>query len=483
MRYLLGLLVVLLSLGSTVLGSPAAFARQYSLEDLLSLAHTNNPGLAAGAQATAKVQAQLSEANRSWMPSGEVMSLVAPAPNVECQSLPGVVDPNTGMALDREDYCVRTNITDVSLNFRGVFSRTHLTLVQPLFTFGKISAGRTAALAGLKASQHKEASLRAEVNLNMKKAYYGVKVTQEILDTLMEGLSYLDDAQAQVRKNLDKGTGGITPKDELRLKTVRAELDVRTLEAEQTAVIAKGAIRALIGPDAPPELELAPSDFEPVFVPERPLSHYQEQARESRPEVLALTHLLASKRALADLERRKQYPDLVLLGSATYANASSIDNPQNAFLNDPFNSKSVGLAAAIRMPLDLGVRNARAAQVKAEAQETAFRRQEALGGIYYEVQKAHGQLLEAQKRLAALRRGERAAKSWVTGVNQSFNAGLAEPKEFTDALASWFQFRVRALQAIYDVNIAAATLTRTTGTEVTAAPPEEEDDFEEEAIR
>ena len=107
-----------------------------------------------------------------------------------------------------------------------------------------------------------------------------------------------------------------------------------------------------------------------VFVPERPLSHYQEQARESRPEVLALTHLVASKRALADLERRKQYPDLVLLGSATYANASSIDDPQNAFLNDPFNTTSAGLAAAIRMPLDLGVRNARAAQVRASDMTT-----------------------------------------------------------------------------------------------------------------
>ena len=44
--------------------------------------------------------------------------------------------------------------------------------------------------------------------------------------------------------------------------------------------------------------------------------------------------------ALADLERRKQYPDLVLVGTATYAYASSIDNPRNAFFNDPFNTSA-----------------------------------------------------------------------------------------------------------------------------------------------
>jgi len=51
--------------------------------------------------------------------------------------------------------------------------------------------------------------------------------------------------------------------------------------------------------------------------------------------------MVSAKRALADLEWRRQYPDLVLLGTATYAYASSIDHPSNAFANNPYNTSGV----------------------------------------------------------------------------------------------------------------------------------------------
>jgi outer membrane protein TolC len=198
----------------------------------------------------------------------------------------------------------------------------------------------------------------------------------------------------------------------------------------------------------------------------RPRAYYEDQARIARPEVRALDHLVASKQALADLERRKQYPDLVLMGTAAYAYASSVDNPVNAFANDPFNTLSAGLAAAIRMPLDLGVRNARAARLRAEADETALRRREALAGVAFEVQRAYGELTEALERLQAVRAGERAAKSWITAVTVNFTSGLAETKDFTDALVAFFQFQLHAHQAAFDLNVAAASLSRATGVEV-----------------
>jgi hypothetical protein len=65
--------------------------------------------------------------------------------------------------------------------------------------------------------------------------------------------------------------------------------------------------------------------------------------------------------------------------------------------------------------------------------------------------------------------GERAAKAWITALAQNLAAGLAETKDFADALVAFFQFRVRVLQAAFDFNIAAATMARTTGTEVATA--------------
>src|SRR5213075_2276110 len=101
----------------------AAAARAFTLSELLDMARKSNPGLAAGAQQTAGIEAQLSEARWSKMPSGELLSLLAPAPEILCQ--PDInQDPKSFSKQFREENCVRTNISEASINIKGVFTRT-----------------------------------------------------------------------------------------------------------------------------------------------------------------------------------------------------------------------------------------------------------------------------------------------------------------------------------------------------------------------
>jgi outer membrane protein TolC len=101
--------------------------------------------------------------------------------------------------------------------------------------------------------------------------------------------------------------------------------------------------------------------------------------------------------------------------------------------------------------------------MSAEAAEIGFRRSEALGGIQLEVRKAYGEVREAGERVKAVQKGEKAAKSWISAVAQNLQVGLAESRDFTDALLAYFNMRFRYLQAIYDYNVAVASLTRATG--------------------
>jgi outer membrane protein TolC len=444
-----------------------AVAKAYTLTDLLEMARRSNPGLAAGAQQTQGIQALLSEARSNMLPSGDLVSLIAPAPEIFCDPLDGV-DPRTLSKKYREEHCFRTNVSEANtINIHGVFTRTQLNLVQPVYTFGKISAGVRAARSGIEASRSREEGLVAELELNVRKAYWAVKLAREILDTINEGVPNLDSAQERIQKELSTGKGSATPTDKYRLAVVRADVNTRMSEAQKLSRTAQAGLRALIGPEAPSNLEVDAEPLEAVDVAVRPLPSYEEQARLSRPEVQALNYLVTSKRALADFERRKLFPDLVLIGTAAFAFANTIDNPRNAFANDNFNTLSFGLAAALRMPLDIGVRKARAQRVYAEAEEAYQRRREALGGILFEIQRAHSDLIEAQERHKALQAGERAGKSWVTTVSQNFAAGLAETKDFADALVNFFTFRIRNLQSVYDLNIAVAALSRAVGSDIT----------------
>jgi outer membrane protein TolC len=449
-----------------------ASAKPYKLDELLDLARKGNPGLVAGEKATASIRAQLLEAKRNYYPTGELNSMVAQAPRIRCYNAAGDLDEyncqnTTG---DPSKSAVGTGADSFlsAITPRGVFTRTELKLIQPVYTFGKITAGVAAAESGVKASQQREGGLLADLELNIRKAYWGAKLARSILATLNEGSGYLDQAQDKIEKDLKEGSGDASVTDRLRLRTMRAEIDARILEAKRGADLARSGLRALIGPDAPPDLEVDEADLEALAIPSRTIDQYEEAARRTRPEVKALQYIVESKKALARLENRRQYPDFVLIGSAAYAYASSIDNPKNSYYNNPFHTLGAGLAAGFRMPLDLGIKNARAAKLAAEAEEAEQKQREALSGISFEVEKASLEMKEAEDRMKVVQKGEKAGRQWIAAIAQNLAVGLAEAKDFSDALLAFFQARIRYAQSIYDYNLAAAALTRATGTDVTA---------------
>jgi outer membrane protein TolC len=467
-------IAIALVAGLMVMTGRPAIAKPYTLTELVDMARKGNPGIMAGGAAAEAMEFQASEARRFWFPSGELTSFVAPVPRIECRSAHQNrigINPADGTPGDQATDCVSTNkdpLHDPGIlgNLKGVWWRTDVKLIQPIFEFGKIAAGVDAAEAGVAALRHKQEGAAFDVELNVKKAYWGRKLARELLDALAEGSGYVGDAQKKIDKQLEDGSGNVTVTDKLRLRTVRAEVDARTLETKRLGELALLGLRTLIGNDAPADLDVDEEALEPLEIPERPLSYYQEQARLSRPEVRALDFALKAKYSLSDLERRREYPDLVLIGTASYGYAPTIDAPKNAFANNPFNTIGAGISAALRVPLDLGPKFARAGRVRAEAIEVDHRRREALGGIALEVSKAYGEVNEARARVAAVRTGERAGKAWVTAVAQNFAIGLAEARDFSDALLAFFTMRARYLQSVYDLNVAAAALGRATGTQV-----------------
>jgi len=449
------------------LGHGVARAKAYTLPELLEAARRGNPGILAGAAATDAMQAQLLEAHRNAWPSGELTSFITAVPKIKCEYAADISgDPRLQHCVATESDPAHHNFADTFTKLSGPFTRTEVRLVQPLYTFGKIDAGVEAAENGVAAIRHKQAGAAADVELNIRKAYWGRKLARELLDTLDQGTSYIDEAQQKIEKQLADGSGNVTVTDRLRLRTVRAEIDARTLETKRLAELALTGLRTLLGSEAPADLDVDAEPLEPLEVPKRPVTHYEEAARLNRPEVLALGFAARAKHALSLLEERREYPDLALVATGSYAYAPSVDSPVNAFANNPFNGLGFGLAATLRMPLDLGPRFARTDRARAEADETELRRREALGGIALEVRKAFDEMTEAQSRVAAVQKGEKAGKAWVTAVAQNFAIGLAEARDFSDALQAFFTMRARYLQSVYDLNIAAAALTRATGAPV-----------------
>jgi len=454
-------LLFLCTLSALTVAAPAsAWARKMTLPQLLEMAR-GNPGLQASAAATTASEAQVTEAKLNWLPQGDLLSILSPSPNVHC-----INSFYPTMGTSPTNPCLETTSPEARLqdvSWGRVFTRTEVKLIQPVFDFGKISAGIRAAEAGVGVSRQKEAGALQDIELNIRKAYYGLKFARDVIDMLDEGSSYVDDAIKKLEKDLENGTGNVSVTDKLRMRTVRAELDGRILEAKRLQGLARESLRTLLGPEAPSDLDVDDDPFEPPEIKERQVTYYEDLARQSRPEVRLLEYAVKAKSALADLERRKEYPDLVIIATGVFALAQTVDDPQNAYYNHFYNSRAAGLAAAVRMQLDLGPKIARARRTEAEAMEITHRRSEALGGILLEVRKTYAETTEAVSRVAAMEKGQKAGKAWISAVAQNFAVGLAEARDLSDALVAFFGMRTRYLQAVFDLYVARSALSRATG--------------------
>jgi outer membrane protein TolC len=206
------------------------------------------------------------------------------------------------------------------------------------------------------------------------------------------------------------------------------------------------------------DMPLTAIDKEP-----RPLSYYVELARSGRPDVRALNAGLAARRSAEDLELARMFPDLALVGTLNWANATSVDDPDNFFYSDPFNGFGAGIGALLTIPIDYPLKLARLDRAQAERREMEARRRQALGGIGLEIERAYTQLQEARARMAVSKGGERAARAWLVATYQNLMLGLVEPKELTDALLAFFTLKLRSLQAVHDVNSGWTALSRAVG--------------------
>jgi outer membrane protein TolC len=117
----------------------------------------------------------------------------------------------------------------------------------------------------------------------------------------------------------------------------------------------------------------------------------------------------------------------------------------------------------MRWSLDFVGNTYRVRRARAQLEETEARRDEAQLGMQIEVDVAREALRDAMRREEAWGRGERDTRAWLVSAAQAYDIGAVEPKDLVDALRAYFEARFSHLQAIYDVNVGAAELSRVTG--------------------
>lgn len=407
----------------------------------------DNPAARAAREQQRAADAQVREAESARWPRLSLNAFVAPSPHIECENAD----------------CTRTSPREIAPTLSGVFGGARLEVLQPLFTFGKIDAGVSAATHAAQAQAALADGATEDVALETARAYFGVLLSREVGLMLADGIEQITKAQKTLSERLARGDAEVTVQDRLRLETFAAEIRIRASQARERESIALAGLRALVGE---PEADTEQAPLEAFNLDLQRLEAHLARARAQRAELRAARE---GRRALADrtrLEQARFWPDLLLTGAVASTRATAVDDSPSAFANDPFNADRAELALLLRWVFDTGqwarVDRARAEQRRGEAQlelaEAAFE---------FKVREAYQQALEARTRLEAARMGERSARGWVASVAQADAIGVASARDLADAYLAYFTLKSRTLESTYEWNFAVAALGRATGTLLT----------------
>jgi outer membrane protein TolC len=461
----------------------SAGATKYTLEQLLARVKSDYPGVNAARMNIDVADADLSAARRLWAPTGQLTFGFTLVPSIQClspvydttkNSTPdATVGPGGKPLLDAQGMpvtvhdqsnCVTTNInpsqiSTQSLTLVNPAFKLDVSLLQPIYTFGKIEAAIKAAHAGQDAAQAQLAAAEADAVYNAVRAYWGIKAARAARATLDDGRNKVKEWVDKINDELEKGTGKYVEQDLMRLKIAVDTLGLSILQLQKAEQVALAALRTLSYDQS---ADVDDAELEVAETIQHPINYYEDAARVHRPEARLLDTAGTALHAQRKLRLAEMLPDLGLVGSFNWYYAENVDTPGNAFLNHP-NSVGVGLALALRQPLDFALRLA--AFDKARAQERAYeqQRKQALGGIALEIDKAYAEADEARKRQSLTAHGEKIARGWYNSVDQLLQVGTVESRDLVDAARNYFELRLQHLSAIMDLNVALAGLKRAAG--------------------
>ncbi len=417
-----------------------------SLDDCIRIALKSAPELGE-AQADIELTAsKLAEAKSYRFPQLNVTTLFGPAPQARAQDF---------LATDRDT---------IRLNTLTWFTSADATLIQPLYTFGKISENMKAATHGIEVDRSRKVQRANEIALKVKEYYFGLMLARESKELILEVQDDLDKARTTAKKLLDQGSASVDETDIYKLDAFSGEVAKYLEEAQKGERLALAALRTRLGLPGDAVIEIGGSERLTMgggVVPE--YDTFVEKARARRPEFRQIAEGLKARSALVEAARANYYPDIFLGGLFSWAYAEDRDRINNPYITDPFKHAIGGIALGARWKLDFGITGAKVAGEQAQYNRLLSTKEFADANIPLEIRKYYLELLEAEHGAADTQKAYTNAKKWAVAALANFDFGIGPAKEIFDALQAYARMRAAYFQSLYNYRIARANLDYASG--------------------
>jgi outer membrane protein len=441
------LLVVVLG----ALAPGAAGARPLDRRAAIRAALAENPRIAAARAEEAAVEAQGRQVEAARWPMLTLDAGVGP-------SLKATLIPGTGATSVEQQYS-GLRASDLSAVMVG-----DLTVIQPLYTFGKIATRQEAVGHGLRARQAQTRMERADVALEVARIYEGYLLARDADRFMGEIVSWLDKTLQSTQEKVARKVGQANERDVLRLETAIVLAGMGRRQAAAGMAQAQAGLVAYLGLPRGEEILVAEQELLPVGRVRQEFAALVALAEDRRPERLALAEGTKALGALARAESAGWLPDLFALAFVQGAYTPGRDWLQTRFVVDPLNHFVPGALVGLRWQFQGNMAGARADEQRARGEVLRHLGRWADGGIPAEVRRAYEDVQRAARDIDQGAQGVTRAKRWMVQASADYAVGLLDLREVSDAVEAYVTLRTAVLQARFNHNVSMAALSRATGT-------------------
>ena len=450
--------VIALSLAALVAGPVVAAApnEPITLEQATEMALNSDPRIDEQRANVARAQALIErvQGEGGVRMSANLFAGLAP------KASDGIFTNGTNTCPANESCTLRDDGADLD---EGITVTTGLTasIIQPLYTFGKLSNYGEAARLNRDVKASEVALARGETWLTVRRAYWGYLAARDTR-RMLEGVKRkVEGTRDDLREDVDEGRA--TMSQLYAIESGAARLERYLAEAQSVESIAIDGLKTIIGVPIATEIEVADPRIEPVALPERELADLADRALAQRPEMAMAENGQAAMRNYVAARKSERYPNLyagVIAGAAYTPGRERLNNP---YINQPLNRAYATPVVGIKWDFNPGVVRANVSDSEAQLQAVVAKAELARQGIPFQVAEAYHQAHGLDRQIRALDNAKDSTRKWMVSSFLDFQAGLIDGGKLADAVKANTETQADYFRAINDFNMSVARLAVATG--------------------
>ena len=431
--------------------APAPAAKEvWTWDAFVAQLERHHPLMDAARAGLAQLQAKLDQADWGMFPSFRFEGAATLTPKVTGDALGSVSDWGT----------------------IGIYARAKLEMVQPLWTFGKITSLQRAAESGVDVGRAAVEVARWELRVRAAEAWMGRLLGAELDAILVDGKAWIDKAERRMERLRAEDSPEYDQLEHLRLKTRAAEF--YQLQAENLLLMTQATqgLRLLLERPQGSDVALADKDLVPYDFTILSGDAYVAVQDKNDPVTQVARKNAAAQDALADAKAAESWPDIFFAGQVTLADAPLIEEQGSVFAKDPYHARTVGGVLGLRWKLDVPQRIFQTDEARAKARRAAAEAEVQQQLQEFKVRQLAQELANKRELLRVFQESQKSAQGWLTATWDTYDAGFGSFRDVMDALVQFYEKKFGYLKLVFEHNLVTWRLSQAIGADVrTLAPP------------